>query len=167
MATEAQRQHLHALCGLLYARRAQLDYPPHDWRGAADARTFALTEQQATHVLAAGGRLSADCSEMVTELLHWVGCADPNGLGYRYAGYTGTMLSHLPHYTDARQAFVGALAVFGPGTGHHVAMVYTPDPVGGNPVVASHGRPGFDLVRLHDMAARQPSPVTMLSIAHL
>ena len=53
----------------------------------------------------------ADCSEMVTELLRWVGCADPNGLNFRYAGYTGTMLDHLPHYTEPRNALTGALAV--------------------------------------------------------
>jgi hypothetical protein len=152
---------------LMQARRAQLDYPPHDDRGQADARTFHLSEQQALHVLDGGGHLQFDCSEFVTVLLKWVGCADPNGLGYRYAGYTGTMLAHLPHYRDPRQALVGGLAVFGPDTGHHVAMVYEPDAAGGNPLLGSHGRPGFDLVRLNDLAAGQPAPVTMLSIAAL
>ena len=79
----------------------------------------------------------------------------------------GTMLAHLPHYSDARAALTGALAVFGPGTGDHVAMVHTPDPQVGNPLLGSHGRPGFDLVRLHDLAAALRPPVTMLSIAAL
>lgn len=126
-----------------------------------------MTEQQALHVLASGGRIMADCSELVTELLHWVGCADPNGLHYRYAGYTGTMLSNLPHYSDPKAAGVGALVVFGPGTGEHVSMVYKPDPVKGNPLLASHGRPGYDLLRLDTEAAWHRPPVRFLSIAHL
>src|SRR5690349_5469599 len=99
----------------LYAHRAQLLYPPHDIRGPADVATFRMSEQTLHHVLNGGGRITADCSEMVTELCRWVGLADPNGLGYRYAGYTGTMLSHLPHYADPADAFPGGLVVFGPG----------------------------------------------------
>lgn len=167
MATRAQRLHLVSLIELLHEHRAQLDYPPHDVRGTADARTFRLTEQQAVTLLHAGGRLTADCSEMVTELLRWVGCADPNGLNYHYAGYTGTMLAHLPHYSNAKAAGVGALCVFGPGTGEHVSMVYEPDTARGNPLLASHGRPGFDFVRLNDERAWHAPPVTFLSVAHL
>src|SRR5258707_8744313 len=151
----------------MHAHAAQLDYPPHDVRGPLDARTFTLTEQQAEHILADGGRLQADCSEMVTELLHWVGCADPNGLHYRYAGYTGTMLDHLPHYADARNAMTGALAVYGPGTGDHVSMVRKPDPTNGNPLMGSHGRAGYNLIRLHDEASWHRPPVRLLSIAAL
>ncbi len=167
MATAAQRVHLSALIELLHAHAAQLDYPPHDIRGPLDSRTFTLTEQQAEHVLTSGGRLQADCSEMVTELLRWVGCADPNGLGYRYAGYTGTMLGHLPHYLNAKAALVGALAVYGPGTGDHVSMVYKPDATHGDPLMASHGRSGFDLLRLDVERSWHRPPVTFLSIAAL
>jgi hypothetical protein len=103
----------------------------------------------------------------VTELLHWVGCTDPNGLHYGYAGYTGTMLKYLPHYTSPKAAGVGALVVYGPGTGEHVAMVHTPDPVHGNPLLASHGRPGLDFVYLRDESSWHKPPVTFLSIAHL
>jgi hypothetical protein len=164
MSTSAQRSHLHALIGLLHAHRSQLDYPPHDVRGPLDAATFRMSEQTMEHVLTSGGRLTADCSEMVTELLRWVGCADPNGLGYRYAGYTGTLLAHLPHYTDPRKAGIGALCVFGPGTGEHVSMVYEP---GADPLLASHGRPGYDLVHLSDERTWHRPPVTFLSIAAL
>jgi hypothetical protein len=167
MATAAQRHHLRTLMDELHAHRAQLDYPPHDVRGTADRRTFALTETQAMHVLGAGGRLSMDCSEFATELLHWVGCADPNGLHYRYAGYTGTMLAHLPHYSNPKAAGIGALVVYGPGTGEHVAMVHTPDPKRGNPLLCSHGRPGLDFVYLRDESSWHKPPVTFLSIAHL
>jgi hypothetical protein len=149
---------------LLHAHRAQLDYPPHDVRGPLDAATFRMTEQTAEHVLNGGGHLVADCSEMVTELLRWVGCGDPNGLRYAYAGYTGTMLSHLPHYTNARNASIGALVVFGPGSGEHVSMVHTP---GDDPILASHGRPGFDLWPLSEERTWHRPPVTFLSIAAL
>src|SRR5437868_14540651 len=102
----------------------QVHYPPHDIRGPADARTFALSEQDLEHVLSAGGGVTMDCSEAVTELCRWAGLRDPNGLGYRYAGYTGTLLAHLPHYSDPAAAYPGALVVYGPGTGEHVSMVY-------------------------------------------
>ena len=167
MATAAQRAHLAATIELLHKHAGQLDYPPHDVRGPLDARTFTLTEQQAEHILTAGGRLMADCSEMVTELLRWAGCADPNGLGYRYAGYTGTMLTHLPHYSNPKSADVGALVVIGPGTGDHVSMVYRPDHARGNPLLASHGREGFDLWPLAEERTWHRPPVTFLSIAHL
>ena len=167
MATAAQRHHMHGIMDLLSRYGSQLDYPPHDVRGPLDSRTFNLSEQQMEHVLAAGGRLMGDCSEFATEICKWAGLADPNGLAYRYAGYTGTMLAHLPHYTDARHALTGALAVFGRYPGHHVVLVKEPDAHKGDPLVWSHGRPGVDVVRLSEMAARQPSPVTLLSIAHL
>jgi hypothetical protein len=100
MATAAQRIHLHALMELLMAHEPRVHYPPHDVRTAADLATFKLTEQQLDRLLATGGSIQADCSEMVTELCRWAGLADPNGLNYRYAGYTGTMLATLPHYDN-------------------------------------------------------------------
>jgi hypothetical protein len=167
VATHAQREHLLALMDYCYLHRAQWDYPPHDHRGSADAVTFRMSEQTLHHVLSSHGRVSADCSEWVTELLRWVGCNDPNGLGYRYAGYTGSMLSHLPTYTNAKHAQVGALVVYGPGTGDHVSMVHTPDPKGGNPLLQGHGRPGMDRRHLADERLLHRSPVRLCSIAHL
>jgi hypothetical protein len=74
-------------------------------------------------------------------------------------------------YEKARGAGIGALVIFGPGTGHHEAMVYRPDPKGGNPLLQSHGRPGMDRVLLRDMAASQAAAghpgVRFCSIAHL
>lgn len=164
MATDAQRAHLLQLMHYLYEHRSQFLYPPHDVRGPADAATFRLTEQQLHHVLAAGGRITADCSEAVTELCRWTGLADPNGLGYRYAGYTGTMLVHLPHYDDPRKAYVGALVVYGPGTGDHVSMVMQR---GADPLLWSHGRGGVDQWRLSFQRQFHRPPVRFLSIAHL
>lgn len=166
MATSAQRAHLHALIGYLHAHAGQLDYPPGDQRTSRDAVSWSLTEQQAEHVLNGGGRMQMDCSEMGSWLLKAVGCWHVPA-----PGYTGSHLDLLPHYTNARQALTGALVVFGHGTGHHEAMVYEPDPTHGNPLLGSHGRPGFDLRTLADLAASQAAAgypgITFLSIAHL
>lgn len=153
---------------MLIAHEPQVHYPPHDVRGPADRRTFTLTEQQLELVLRGGGGITADCSELATEVSRMAGLADPNGLGYRYAGYTGTMLSHLPHYTDPKAANIGALVVFGPGTGDHVCQVIEADHEHGNPLLGSHGGERGPLeIRLHDEAAFHRPPVTLLSIAHL
>ena len=110
--------------------------------------------------------MTMDCSESVTMLCKWAGLQDPNGLKYNGSGYTGTLLDHLPHYYNPAHANVGALVVFGPGTGHHVAMVIEPD--ARNPLLWSHGQErGPIQVRLHDEAQYQPPPVTFLSIAKL
>lgn len=166
MATPAQRQHLLHLMDYLYNHRGQLDYPPGDVRGTRDAASWNLTEQMADHLIAGGGRMCMDCSQCCAWLLKCVGCWH-----WSSPGYTGSHLETLPVYEDARGAMVGALVVFGPGTGHHEAMVHTPDPHGGNPLLASHGRPGYDLVKLRDLQAEQTAGghpgVRLLSIAHL
>jgi len=154
-----------ALMKLLRSYAPQVHYPPHDVRTAFDARTFNLSEQQLEHLLRGGGGVQMDCSEAVTEVCRWAGLRDPNGLGYRYAGYTGTLLKHLPHYSDPAAAFVGALVVFGPYPGEHVSMVYER---GTDPVLWSHGREqGPDLYRLSVERGWHSPPVTFLSIAHL
>jgi hypothetical protein len=166
--TAADRKRLHAIMGKLIAHHAQLDYPLHDVRGKLDAQTFALTWPQAVHRLDNGGRLMFDCSGCVTCTYKWAGLKDPNGLGYRHVGYTGTMLAHLPHYTNAKRARVGALVVFGPATGEHVAMVYTADKVGGDPLLFSHGARGLTgPIRLHREARFHDPPVTLLSVSSL
>lgn len=146
----------------MYAHRGQLDYPPGDQRTNRDSVSWHLTEQQAMHILTAGGRLQMDCSEMGSWFLKAVGCWHLS-----QPGYTGSHLDLLPHYTNAKAAGIGALVVFGPGTGEHEAVVHTPDPVHGNPLLASHGRPGLDFVHLADERTWHKPPVTFLSIAHL
>lgn len=103
-----------------------------------------------------------DCSELYSWVLKCAGLWPLN-----YPGFTGTDLTLLPHYTDARAAGIGAGAVFGPGTGEHVSWVKHPDHEHGNPIMCSHGRPGLDYVHLQDEARAHAAPITMLSIAHL
>ncbi len=162
---QAQRQHLHQLATLLLEHEPQVDYPTHDVRGAKDAATFRLSEPGMRSKLKLGGHLMMDCSQGVTCLYKWAGLSDPNGLGYAYAGFTGTLLRHLRHYTDASKARTGALVVYGPGTGEHVSMVMEP---GTNPELWSHGwEGGPQLIRLSVQAAMHRSPVTFLNVSSI
>jgi hypothetical protein len=129
-------------------------------------RTRGLHEQQLADTLAADrGSLTMDCSEAVTLLCRLAGLADPNGNGYNGLGYTGTLLKHLPHYTTAAHADVGALVVYGPDDGEHVSMVYERGP---DPILWSHGSEGGPLfISLSAQRRLHARPVTFLSVARL
>jgi hypothetical protein len=93
------------------------------------------------------------------------GLSDPNGYGYDGSGFTGTLLDHLPQYSKPGAAKVGALCVFGPKTGIHVAMVYERGP---DPLMWTHGEESDpSLHRLSWMQPGFPAPTTFLSIANL
>jgi len=128
-------------------------------------RTVALSEAQLDTLLNHGHGITMDCSEAVTCLCKWAGLHDPNGLGYDGSGFTGTMLAHLPHYSNPTAAGIGALCVYGPPPGDHVAMVMQP---GDDPVMWSHGGEGGPLrVRWSVERAAHRKPYTFLSITHL
>lgn len=163
MATKAQRLHLRELMRYLLSKEPHIHYAQ-----VRPMQTVHWTEQQMEKLLDRGGYITMDCSEAVTCLCKWAGLKDPNGMHYNGYGFTGTLLSHLPHYRDPRVAQTGALVVYGPASGHHVSMVLTPDPKNGNPLLWSHGREGGpNTIRLNDQKAQQPAPATFLSIAHL
>lgn len=159
----ADRTRLHELMHLLISHRQQLDYPAHDVRGPKDAATFALDRSQAVAKLTSGGRLMFDCSGAITCIYKWTPpLHDPNGLHYSHEGYTGTMLAHLPHYTDPRRARVGAIVIFGPGTGVHGAMVLEP---GDDPVLFSHGaEEAAGPIKLSQLRRGLPGPVTFCEV---
>jgi hypothetical protein len=166
VATTAQRQHVLAVLDFFHAHATHLLYPPGDQRSWRDSQSWGWSEQTTEHTLQAGGYWQGDCSEFCSYVLKCCGIWK-----WSSPGYTGSHLQLLPVYTDARGALTGALVVFGPGTGDHEAVVHTPDPEHGDPILSSHGRPGFDAVRLSAMAAefeRMGKPgVRFLSIAHL
>ena len=168
MTTQAERDKIHAIAELLISHAALLDYPYRDVRGAADLATWKLSLAQAEQHLKAGHHLCFDCSQSTTQIFRWAGVKDPNGLDYHHAGYTGTMLAHLPHYTDPKRARVGALIVFGPGTGDHVAMVIHPDPEHGDPELFSHGAAHTaGPIKLSVERTYHRPPVTFLDVSGL
>ncbi len=164
----ADRKRLHGIMEVLIRHSAQLDYPTHDVRGKLDAATFALTWTEAQAHLAAGKHLMFDCSGCVTCIYKWAKLKDPNGLAYKHEGYTGTMLAHLPHYSNPKRGRVGALVIFGPGTGEHVAVVLEADRVNGDPLLFSHGSRGATgPIRLHREQRFHDPPVTFLDVSGL
>ena len=163
MATEAQRHHAVALMDYMHAHAGQLDYPPGDQRTNRDAVSWRMNEATLHHTLNGGGRWQGDCSEYGSFVLKLCGL-------WRWSepGYTGSHLELLTqHYTNGKLAYPGALVIFGPGTGHHEAVVHTADKTRGDPLCSSHGRPGLQLLTVSEIAAGQPPGVRYLSIAHL
>jgi hypothetical protein len=159
MATDAQRARLVHLALGLIDHAADVHY--------SQARPYPKDAKPGHYPIV------LDCSSAVTMLCKWAGLHDPNGLHFNGTGYTGTLLDGpCSHYFDPHRAHAGALVVFGPGTGEHVAMVLEPNPH--NPLLFSHGweeRPGTQgsphAIRLHDEAQYHRPPVTFLSIARL
>lgn len=160
MATDLQREHMKGLMDWLVRNEPLIDYTQ-----VRPMRTRNLTEQGLLDTFRAGHHIAMDCSESVTMICRMAGLSDPNGLSYNGAGYTGTLLERLTHYSQPQSANVGALVVFGPGTGEHVCMVVMP---GANPLLFSHGQnAGPAFIRLSDEAKYHHSPVTFLDISHL
>ena len=166
MATHAQREHVKAFLDFCAAHPKGLLYPAGDQRTARDGISWHLTEGEFERRLNRGGKWQGDCSEFGSYALKVAGLWPFSG-----PGYTGSHLTDLPdHYTDGKRARVGALVVFGldhDPHGVHEAVVWDPDPTGGDPVVASHGRPGFDRLRVSDFSGPEFAGHVYLSIAHL
>lgn len=160
MASTAQRRHLKDLMAYLLKREPLIHYAQ-----IRPMRTVHLTERQLRARLNGGGSITMDCSESVTLLCKLAGLHDPNGLGYDGQGFTGTMLAHLRHYSDPEKALVGALCVFGPAPGDHVAMVMER---GEDPWLWSHGAEGGPRRVRYSVEKRvHRSPATFLSVAKL
>jgi hypothetical protein len=166
MATHAQRRHIVEWLDWCAAHAAGLAYPKGDQRTARDGISWHLTEQETEHRIEAGGKWQGDCSEFGSYTLKIAGL-------WRFAGpgWTGDHLTWLPdHYTDGKRARAGALVVFGldhDPNGVHEAVVWEADPGGGDPIVASHGEPGFDKLRVSQFTGPEFAGHTYLSIAHL
>ncbi len=79
-----------------------------------------------------------DCSGFVTLCYKWAGLPDPNGLGYKTLGYTGTLLDHC-HEIAPKHAKPGDIPVYGPDTGDHTAIIVGAYEDGSIKVV-SHGQ---------------------------
>jgi hypothetical protein len=104
--------------------------------------------------------MSTDCSGWVTQNYWAAGAPDPSGLGYRYVGYTGTLLEfaykHGRVFTDLSRARPGDPIVIGPGTGWHVTICLEP---GEDPIVGSHGSEPGPLSEHQSYDSRTPKRV--------
>lgn len=163
MPSTAQRNQLAVLIDWLYEHRHHLRYPPvysgqiHRTETVSDIRSVARFRSR---VLAG---VTWDCSQTVYALLGAIfGSKVQN-----QDGATGSMLQDFPHYFDPRQAYIGALCVYGPAPGHHVVIVRHRDAIHGDPICFSHGGDPARMTSLLTEARYQPHPYVMLSIAHL
>lgn len=161
----AQRNDLAALMDWSHEHAAQIHYPPIvNGQIIRQQTVHDLTsiERYKARVLEPGGAIW-DCSQNVYALLLAVGARVkwPDGS-------TATLLNEGPHYRDGRAAYIGAVVVYGPGTGHHATMTRHRDVVHGNPVQYSQGsEPDPRYINLLSEAAGQPAPFTFVSVAHL
>lgn len=171
MATTAQRKHVRTVLDFFHAHAGYLLYPPNDVRTAFDNECWSWSEHTTETMLAQGHYWQGDCSEFVAYVWKCVGLWRWPGPGYTGSDLQIWAANHWPTYTNAKLAYPGAGVIFGPGTGHHMAIVHTADHKNGNPLLDSHGRPGLDRVRLKDLQAEQTASghpgVRFLSIAHL
>lgn len=109
--------------------------------------------------------LSTDCSGFVTMCYLLAGLDDPNGLGYKRLGYTGTLLDHCRLVTR-KSAMAGDLVVYGPETGHHVTIIIGKQK--GNRIVVSHGQEAGPIIIGEQLEERyQPSPTRFLRAPQL
>ena len=104
--------------------------------------------------------LTTDCSGSVTCAYNAAGADDPNGFGYDGSGYTGTLMSHLPHI-HASEAKPADLIVFGDYPGHHVCAILE---TGSDPLLFSHGQEAgpFAIRMSTEHQAQGSGPVTYL-----
>ncbi len=162
MADRAQRAHIARIMDLLVQNEPKVHYPPHDVRirsiNEIDTDAELLAELHA-------GRLTIDCSQSATLLCHVAGLRDPNGQRYRQDGFTGTQSKYLTHYTNPKNANIGAFVFFGPYPHEHVCQVRRP---GANPLLFSMGQErGPIFISLAAERTFHSSPVVFGSIAKL
>ena len=124
-----------------------------------------ITLPELQKLFAAGEHIDSDCSETITAVCKWAGWKDPNGRMYDGTGNSETMLGFLRNYKNARFARVGAIVHF--QNPDHVAFVYKPSPILGNPTLWEHGAPGIAIVKLSVEKQFHSGPVTFLSVAKL
>lgn len=166
MVTQKDRDRVMGILHILSLHSAQLDYPPHDERGAADAATWKLDWKTAWKMLRDGKHLCFDCSQCLQQVFRWVDLQDPCGLDFAYAGDTGAMLANplMKHYTNPASAYQAALVVYGPGRGEHVDIVIAR---GADPLLWGHGSPGAHVRHLSEAKQYHRPPTTFLSVSRL
>jgi hypothetical protein len=84
--------------------------------------------------------MSTDCSGWVTQDYWAAGGPDPSFLGFKYVGFTGSILAgaykHGKVFTDLSRAKPADIIIIGPGSGWHATICIK---AGADPLVGSHG----------------------------
>jgi hypothetical protein len=107
--------------------------------------------------------MRTDCSGFATLAYREAGAPDPNGRKYDGLGFTGTLLQHGRRVAP-EHARRGDLAIFGPGTGHHVVVLLEDGRRNLDPLTCSHGQERGPLeIRLAEEARFQPSPIVIVN----
>lgn len=177
--TSADRAEIERIMFWIVEHRARVHYPPIvngriiRQESIAHIRTFADLQAlvMRSHApTAAGDGLTVDCSQLVCAVLLAAGLKNPNGRPMDGATSSLLVSPLLPHYSDPREAYTGAIAILGPAGGDHGMLVYARDPIKGDPLMFSHGGNGVAqarIIRLSlEVSAHRP-PLRMLSIANL
>lgn len=165
--TPAQRQHARALMEQFKAHAGQMLYPPGDQRNGVEAWDWTLTESYVHTLLLNGHTLTFDCSDSSSWIYSKIGA-----WWLTRPGFTGDWLDRgLSRYEDGKLALTAAPAIYGPYPGHHMALVHTPDPKHGNPLMSEHGTGGWAFTRHAAIIARQTAEghpgATFLNVSRL
>lgn len=122
----------------------------------AETRPIPLQPAGTLHALP----FTTDCSGFVTVCYRAAAAPDPNGSNYDGQGFTGTLLSHG---TKVAKPKPGDVVVYGPGDGHHAALIVK---AGSDPLTVSHGsEAGPMLIRVSAERRYQPPGTTYLRFA--
>jgi len=119
----------------------------------AETRPIPLQPAGVLHALP----FTTDCSGFVTVSYRAAAAPDPNGANYSGQGFTGTLLSHGQKVAKPAP---GDVVVYGPGDGHHAALIVQG---GSDPLTVSHGsEAGPMLIRVSAERRYQPPGTTYL-----
>ena len=151
----------HQPSGLTPARQAVVNWARWGVNHQPDIH-YTETEARDDYLHAKPGSLpmSTDCSGFGT-FCYWAArLPDPNGLNYRYLGFTGTVLDNTARHghilDDVAQALPGDPIVIGPGSGSHEVVCVE---AGADPLVASHGSENGPLLERLSADTREPKRV--------
>jgi hypothetical protein len=162
--TTLQREHLASVMDYLLAHKSKISYPVNDVRTQTIHGIATMT--QLVDAIDSEEGLVIDCSQAVELVFHVAGLNSPYQDGYDVDGATGSELDGpCPHFTDATEALLGSIVVFGAPPGLHTAIVrHGAVP---NPTLWSQGRPQDPSLRLLSDFADEFSQHVFLSILHL
>jgi hypothetical protein len=137
-----------SLMNLLMHYATRVHYPPGDVRRQS-IHSFTTRAQIAAAINSKSG-LIIDCSQYSALIARVCG----GKVSWSYDPYTGTFLEQWRRITKT-QARPGDVRVYGPGTGHHMAVVFEP---GSDPLMSSQGKESPDPHLIRDSIEQRYQP---------